>query len=119
MRYCICNREPVLLGIHCRFLRIFVIRDRDPRDVIIDCGYVMHFLYFWKKDIQIRKVADVKHNILTTETYQDMLSVAQCVILAAKVFAERFPNVLFDPSRYVAHMHTICTFTVMLDAYLL
>lgn len=95
----------VLLAIHCRFLRIFVLRERNPREVIIDCGYVMHFLYFWKKDIQIRKVADVKNNILTAETYQDMLSVTQSVILAARVFAERFPNVLLDPSRYVAESH--------------
>ena len=82
-----------------RFMRVFLLRDLSPREVVRNCAYVMWFIPLWKRDVQKRKNVTIEQNFLTSETFQDMLGLAQSIVLAIKLFGMHFPNVLFDPSR--------------------
>ena len=68
---------------------------------MIDCAYTMCFLVYWRRDVVQRPdVVNLKANMLTSQTYQDMLSLCQSVILAVQIYALKYPNMLFDSSRY-------------------
>lgn len=82
------------------FMRTIVIRARTPREIVIDCAYTMCFLVYWRRDVVQRPdVVNLKANMLTSQTYQDMLSLCRSVILAVQIYALKYPNMLFDSSR--------------------
>lgn len=82
-------------------MRVFVIRGRTPQDIIEDCAYCMFFVIFWRRDVQQRKYTKLQKNFITSETYQDVLCLCQSLVVTVKWFRQKFPNVVFDPSRSV------------------
>ena len=100
-----CAKEP-FQGFTCkytaclfRFMRIFLIRGRSPAAIIEDCAYCMHFVVYWRRDVEQRMYTTLKKNFITAETYQDVLCVCQALIVMIKWFKQKFPNVAFHPSR--------------------
>lgn len=82
-----------------RFLRIFLIRGRSPADIVEDCAYCMFFVVYWRRDVEQRAHTSLKKSFITAETYQDVLCICQAIIVKIKWFKQKFPNVVFDPSR--------------------
>ena len=92
-----------------RYLRIFVIQDRAPRDIISDAVFCILFIAFWRRDISLRQKADNTNigvttaslckNFITSQTATDVLITCNMVVLASLLFRKRFPNVRFDLSR--------------------
>jgi hypothetical protein len=83
------------------YTRIFIMKDRQVIQVLEDCGFCLAFLAYWRKGMDDIKVSTtIKDNFLTSETYQDIVLSLNAVVLLAKLFALRFPNMKFDPSRF-------------------
>ena len=80
-------------------MRVFLLRDLLPRDIVASLAYVLWFVPLWRRDVKLRQTATMQDNFLTQETTQDMLGPAQSIIVAIKMFRMRHPHVLFDPSR--------------------
>ena len=92
-----------------RYLRIFVIQDRAPRDIISDAVFCILFIAFWRRDIKLRQLsnrynlgpntASVTQNFITTQTATDVLITCNMVVLSSLLFSKNFPNVRVDLSR--------------------
>ena len=80
-------------------MRIFLVRSRLPIATIEDCAYCIFFLVFWRRDVEQRQRTDLKKNFITSETYQDVLCLCQSLIVAVTWYREKFPCIVFDPSR--------------------
>ena len=93
-----------------RYLRIFVIRGRKPRDIIKDAVFCILFIGLWRRDIKLRRlsnqatlgpnnVATLVENFITTQTATDVLITCNMVVLLSILFTRRFPNIRMDLSR--------------------
>ena len=77
-------------------MRIF---HRLPEAIVEDCAYCMFFVAYWRRDVVQRQYTNLKKNFITAETYQDVLCICQSLVVTIKWFREKFPKVVFDPSR--------------------
>ena len=92
-----------------RYLRIFVIHDRMPRDIIKDAVFCILFIGIWRKDIKLRqlynkgrlgpKIANLLQNFMTSQTATDVLITCNQIVLLSILFNKEFPNVNIDVSR--------------------
>lgn len=83
-----------------RFTGVFILKDRPVKEVLLDCGFCLAFLAYWKKGMtDIGVDTNIKENFLTSETFQDMVIALNSVVLMAKFFAMHHPTIKFDPSR--------------------
>ena len=80
-------------------MRIFLLRGRSPEAIIEDCAYCMCFVAYWRRDVVQRQYTVLQKNFITAETYQDVLCICQSLVITTKLYREKFPTVVFDPSR--------------------
>ena len=82
-----------------RYVAVFVVRDRDLRDIIRDCGFCLAFIAHWHKWVTESPVANCKMNFLTQETRVDVIVSLNSLVLAICLFRECWPGVMLQPSR--------------------
>lgn len=85
-----------------RFLRMFVIKDLTPREVVKDAAFCILFLGFWKRDLKIiqpQEYIDLRQHFLTSETFQDVLICCNVIILVVELMAQEHPHIRIDFSR--------------------
>jgi hypothetical protein len=92
-----------------RYLRIFVVKNRKPVEVLQDCGWCLAFLGYWHKSIvDFGQKHNYASNFLTNETFQDMIISLNNVVLMVAFFAQYLPNVKLGfsrlSSRFVEYM---------------
>ncbi|GAX84874.1 hypothetical protein CEUSTIGMA_g12295.t1 [Chlamydomonas eustigma] len=95
-----------------RYLRMFLLKDRQPIDIIKDAAFCIMFIGFWRRDIDLRaaeadkdaavgaKSARYDSNCLTPQTCHDIVFTCTLLILSTKMFKEHFPRVKIDFSKF-------------------
>ena len=84
-----------------RFVRTFIVPtdETDPRASVRDMGYTITFLSLWKQLVVQSKDQTVGKNMLSRETYTDVLLTAMTVVLLVKVYREYNPQYPWVPRR--------------------
>lgn len=117
----------VWLSVHCRYLRIFLIKDRTPLSCVKDATFMLLLMGMWRrglvKDARAARAAAEAANpgtakqgrkrkggaeqqgspwrtsFLTQETATDIVIACMVVILAVKAFREQCAHIQFCPWR--------------------
>jgi len=83
--------QKVLLGNPFRFIlyrytSLFVVKNMDVRNVIINCGFCISFLGYWRKSIVNHTIQDlsITSNFITAQTRQDVIISCNMIVLLVK-----------------------------------
>lgn len=92
-----------------RYLRIFLIHGRSPKNVIEDAAFCILFIGLWRRDIDLRskasagqlgpKASTLQANCLSYQTCTDVLVTCNSVILGAMLFSKEYPKFVCDFGR--------------------
>ncbi|KAK9822335.1 hypothetical protein WJX74_009162 [Apatococcus lobatus] len=82
-----------------RYLRTFMMEERDMDAVLHDCAFCITFVGIWRRDVLARPGVDLRKGFLTRETATDVLTSCQTLVLAVMLFREHYPHVKMVPSR--------------------